>query len=116
LCRYLDAAEYLGNRFEKRIAKCPQAEPEYFSQALQLDDVGLKTWHNTPDVVKTETSEIHSTKDRGWNAQNGRYDSVAPVLCVDEGLETSAPNAINTVRSFRFRKYILKKYLEDKNK
>jgi len=109
--RQLHSTEYLPHRLEKRVEESANTQTKELPQALKLDDIGPQTRHDTPDVVKTEASEVDSTHDGCRYAADGGDDPVTPVFGSYKSTEADSPHTIDTVRAVRLSEHILKEHL-----
>ena len=109
--RQLHPTEYLPHRLEKRVEESANTQTKDLPEALKLDDIGPKTRHDTPYVIKTETSEVDSTQNGCRYPADGSNDPVTPVLGGYKSTEASSPHTIDTVRTIRLSEHILKENL-----
>ena len=109
--RQLHSTEYLAYRLEKRVEESANTQTEELPKALKLDDIGPQTRHDTPYVIKTETSEVDSTQNGCGDAADGSDDPITPVLGGYKSTEADSPHTIDTVRTIRLSKHILKENL-----
>lgn len=105
------SAENFPHRLEERVKESANTQTEQLPKALQLDDVGSQARHNAPDVVKTEAREVDSAQDGCGDCADSGDDPVTPVLGGYKGAEAGSPHTINTVRTIRLGKHVLKKNL-----
>lgn len=109
--RQLHSTKYFPHRLEKRVEESANTQTEELPKALKLDDIGPQTRHDTPYVIKTETSEVDSTQNGCRYAADGCDDPVTPVLGGYKSTEAGSPHTIDTVRTIRLSKHILKENL-----
>ena len=109
--RQLHSTEYLPHRLEKRVEESANTHTEELPKTPKLDDIGPQARHDTPYVVKTETSEVDSTQDGCRHATDGSDDPVTPVLGGNKGTEAGSPHTIDAVRTIRLSEHILKENL-----
>lgn len=109
--RQLHSTKYFPHRLEKRVEESANTQAEELPKALKLDDIGPQTRHDTPYVIKTETSEVDSTQNGCRYAADGCDDPVTPVLGGYKSTEAGSPHTIDTVRTIRLSKHILKENL-----
>lgn len=109
--RQLHSTEYLPHRLKKWVEESANTQTEELPKALKLDDIGPQARHDTPYVIKTETSEVDSTHDGCRHAADGCDDPVTPVLGGYKSAEAGSPHTIDTVRAVRLSEHILKENL-----
>lgn len=105
--------KYLRHRLEEGVAECPDTETPDLAKALQLNKVSSQTRHNTPDVVKTQTSKVAATQDSSRNTKDCCKNAVTPVLSSYKRGKGSPPHSIETVATFRLSKHILEEDLKN---
>ena len=109
--RQLHSTEYLPDRLEKWVEEGANTQTKELPKALKLDDIGPQARHDTPYVIKTETSEVDPTHDGRRHTADGCNDPVTPVLGGYKCAEAGSPHAIDTVRAVRLGEHILKENL-----